>query len=103
DRQLHPVRRAAQQLTSEQPLERADLAAERGLREIQPRRGPAEVELLRDGDERAQVPDLDAVRRLGERDHLSAHSGEYVAGFRTGDADRARAPCRIGLSLSRGR
>ena len=73
DGQLHAVRRAAQQLAAQQPLERADLAAERRLREVQPRRGTAEVELLGDGDEGPQVPDLDAVGGLREREHLSAH------------------------------
>ena len=72
-RQLDAVRRAAQQLAADEPLERADLAAERRLGEVQPRRRAAEVELLGDRDERAQVPELDAVGRLREGKHLSAH------------------------------
>ena len=83
DGQLDAVRRAPQQLAPEQPLERADLAAERGLGEVQARGGPIEVELLGDGDERPQVPDLDALRRLGEREYLSAHPAEYAVGAPT--------------------
>ena len=81
DGQLHPVRRAAQQLAAQEPLDRADLAAQRRLREVQPRRSAAEVELLGDGDEGPQVPDLDAVGRLGKGEDLSGpldHAAEYA-------------------------
>jgi RNA polymerase sigma-70 factor (ECF subfamily) len=49
------------------------------------------------------MPDLDAVGRLGERKHLTAHGDQYRPRPRTGDADRAQPPCRIGLSVSRER
>ena len=77
DGQLDPVGRAAQQLAAEQTLQGADLAAQRRLGHVQPRRRAAEVELLGHGDERAQMPDLDAVGGLGEREHLSAHGDQY--------------------------
>jgi hypothetical protein len=62
------VGRAAQQLTAHELLERPDLAADCRLGDVQTLGGAAEVELLRDGDERAQMAQLDAVGRLGERE-----------------------------------
>ena len=41
------------------PLESRDRRAERLLGDVQPLRGTREVELLRDGDEVPQVPQLD--------------------------------------------
>ena len=55
-RQLDPVRRPPQQVRPDQALQRADLAAQRRLGQEQPGGGPAEVQLLRNGDERAQMP-----------------------------------------------
>jgi hypothetical protein len=83
DRQLDAMRRAPQQLAAQQALERADLAAERRLGEVQAGGGAVEVQLLGDGDERTEVPDLDALGRLGEREYLSGHLAEYAAGTRT--------------------
>jgi hypothetical protein len=74
------MRRAPQQLAAQQALERADLAAERRLGEVQARRRAVEVELLGDRDERPQVPDLDALGRPGEGKDLSAHLTEYARG-----------------------
>ena len=42
-------------------LERLHLLAERGLLHVQPLRGAREAALLRDGDEIAQVPELDGI------------------------------------------
>ncbi len=78
DGQLDPVGRAPQQLAAQHALERPDLAAQRGLREVQPRGGATEVELLGDGDERPQVLDLDAVGGLRKRQDISAHAAEYA-------------------------
>ena len=51
-------------------LEPPDVPRQRLLRHEQPRRRPREVELLRDGHERAQGPDLEVdVRRSGLRIH----------------------------------
>ena len=78
DRQLHRMGRAPQHLAAQQALERPDLPAQRRLRDIQPRGGATEVELLGDGDERPQVLNLDAVGGLGEREDVAAHAAEYA-------------------------
>ena len=65
-RQLDLVRGAPEQLDADELLERADLPAQRRLRQVQLLGGAPEVELLGDGDERAQVPELDGVRRARE-------------------------------------
>ena len=49
---------AVEQRLAELGLEAADLLRERRLRDVQPRSGAAEVPLLGDGDEVAQVPEL---------------------------------------------
>ena len=67
DGQLNAVSGAGQQVDSDEPFELADLARQGRLGDEQPFRGPAEVQLLRHGDERAQVPQLDGVRRLRQR------------------------------------
>jgi hypothetical protein len=56
--------RPAQQVAPDEPLERPDLPAQRRLRQVEPGGGPAEVELLGDGHEGPQVPQLDRVRSL---------------------------------------
>ena len=68
-RQLDAVRGAPEELDADELLERPDLAAQRRLREVQLLGGAAEVELLGDGHERAQVPELDGVGRSREREH----------------------------------
>ena len=65
-RQLDLVRGAPEELDADELLERADLPAQRRLRQVQLLGGAPEVELLGDGDERAQVPELDGVRRARE-------------------------------------
>ena len=45
-------------------LDRLDLLAERRLAHVQAARGPAEVELLGDGDEVAQLADVHAYREF---------------------------------------
>jgi hypothetical protein len=67
--ELDPVGGAAQQVAPDQALQGPDLAAQRRLGQVQPRRRPPEVEL--DGDERPQVAQLDRVRRLGQRQDLA--------------------------------
>ena len=57
-RELDAARGAVQQRLPELGLEAADLLRERRLRDVQPRGGAAEVALLGDGDEVAQVPEL---------------------------------------------
>ena len=57
------ARRAAQQLDAELALERPDRRAQRRLRDPEPPRGAAEVELLGDRDEVAQQPQLAGDRR----------------------------------------
>lgn len=52
-------------------FEPGDLAAQRRLRNEEPFRRSAEVEFLCHGDECPQVAQLDAVRRLRERKHVS--------------------------------
>ncbi len=49
---------ALEQLDAELGLERPDLLADARLGEVQPVGGAAEVKLLRDRDERAQLPEL---------------------------------------------
>ncbi len=77
--ELDSVGGAPQQLAANQLLERADLAAERGLGHVQPLCGPAEVELLRDRDERPQVAQLDSVGGLREWEYDSSlvHGVKY--------------------------
>ncbi len=54
-RQLDPARRPHEQLHAERRLERLDPLAERRLGDVQPLGGAAEVQLLGDGDEVAEV------------------------------------------------
>ena len=54
-RELDAARGAVEQRLAELGLEAADLLRERRLRDVQPRGGAAEVPLLGDGDEVAQV------------------------------------------------
>jgi hypothetical protein len=54
-RQLDAPRGADEQLDAQRGLERLDALAERRLRDVQARGGAAEVQLLGDGDEVAQV------------------------------------------------
>ena len=56
--QLDAARRAPQQGRPDVGLQAADELRERRLGHVQPRRGAAEVQLLPDGDERVQLPDL---------------------------------------------
>jgi hypothetical protein len=63
--------RTPQQLAVDELFEPGDLAAQRRLRNEEPFRGSAEVEFLCHGDECPQVAQLDAVRRLRERKHVS--------------------------------
>ncbi len=58
-RQRDAARRADEERASDQLLELADLLGERRLGHVQAAGRAAEVELLRDGDEVAQVPELE--------------------------------------------
>ena len=57
--QLDLASGAAEEPHADELFELADLRAQRLLGEVHPRGGAGEVELLRDGDERAQVAQLD--------------------------------------------
>jgi hypothetical protein len=57
-RQLDVVGRAVQQRGAELVLELPDLAAQRRLRDVQPRRGAREVAFLRDRDEVGEPPQI---------------------------------------------
>ena len=108
-RQLDPMRGAAQQVAADEPFQAADLPAQRGLGHEQPGRGAPEVELLGDRHERPQVPQLDRVRGRWEHEHLAtalrarhpwqpSSPGSPLGG----DATGALPSCVIGLSLRRG-
>jgi hypothetical protein len=53
--ELHAPFRALQEHNSQLVFELANLLAERGLRDVQPRRCPAKVEFVRDDQKRAQM------------------------------------------------
>ena len=55
---LHAPARAREELHPELVLQQPDLVAQRRLRHVQPLRGPAEVQLLGDGDEVAELAEL---------------------------------------------
>jgi hypothetical protein len=57
---------ADEELGAELTLETADLLGERRSRQVKPLRGPAEMELLGDGDEVAQLTELHAADGTGE-------------------------------------
>ena len=57
-RELDAARGAVQERLAELGLEAADLLGERRLRDVKPRGGSAEMPLLGDGDEVAQMPEL---------------------------------------------
>ena len=65
--QLDAARRALEQARAHALLELADLRAQRRLREMQPLGRAGEVELLRDRDERAQMPELDVHASASRR------------------------------------
>jgi hypothetical protein len=71
---------AAQEVAPHEPFQVADLPTQRGLGQVEPGGGPPEVELLGHGHERAQVPHLDRVRGLREREHLAAALRAVVHG-----------------------
>jgi hypothetical protein len=64
--EFHPVRGTPQQVTADQALQAADLPAQRGLGQVEPGRGPAEVQLVGHRDEGAQVTQFDRIRGLGQ-------------------------------------
>jgi hypothetical protein len=67
----HAAGAAVEQRDAQLALQPADRLAQRGLRQPQPRGGPSEVQLLGDGDERLQPPDLhdDTLPREGVAQH----------------------------------
>jgi hypothetical protein len=69
----------AKQFAAHDSLERADLPAQRRLGQIEPLGCATEVEFLGDGDERAQMANLDALRGA-KRDDFAAslHTAEYA-------------------------
>jgi hypothetical protein len=71
-RQLDPVSRAAQQIAADQLLERADLAAQRRLREVKPIGTAGEAELFGYRDEGPQVAQLDRLGGAGEGEDVVA-------------------------------
>jgi hypothetical protein len=60
-RQPDPPGRPLEQIDVEVSLERADHLAERGLRDVQTLRSPPEMQLLGNGEERCDLPELHAV------------------------------------------
>ncbi len=104
-RELHAVRGTPQQVAADQPLQAADLPAQRGLRQVQAGGGAAEVQFVGHRDERAQVPQLDGVRRLGQRHDLGVlvvHEPIIARRPGRGHAGYARLSCTLGLSLRGG-
>ena len=91
DGQLDAMRRAQQQRAAEQLLERTDLPAERRLGDVEALGRPPEVELLGDGNEGAQVAQLDRLRRVRQGDHVLVvgHPSMVTATPRSGDAVHA--------------
>jgi hypothetical protein len=103
-RQVDALRRAAEQVAPHEALQTADLAAERGLGDEQPLCCPAETEILGDRDERAQVPQLDRVRRLRQREHIAIavhHTTSLPHRIPAGNARAASAVCPVGISHCR--
>jgi hypothetical protein len=70
ERELDAVRGPPQQVAADQPLQAADLAAQRGLRQVETGGGAAEVQLVGHRDERAQVTQFYGVGRLRQRHDL---------------------------------
>jgi len=70
--ELHPVRGTSQQVASDEPLQIANLPAQRGLGQVEPGRGPAEVQLVSHRYEGPQVPQLDRVGCLRQSHDLCA-------------------------------
>ena len=92
DRELDAVGRATQQVAADEAFERADLAAEGRLGQVEAGGGPAEVELLGHGHERPQVAQLDPVGRRGEgQDRAGRPAGAGVVHGDHCDRDRAGA------------
>jgi hypothetical protein len=73
--QRHPARRPGEERGPELLFERADLTAERRLRDVQALRGAADVPFLRDGNE---VTDLREAhgRSMGRAGHLRKTRGQ---------------------------
>jgi hypothetical protein len=74
------MRGAAQQLAADGALERADRAAERRLGDVEALGGAAEVQLLGDRHERAQVAHLDTLGGRVKRQHVGGlvHAVKYA-------------------------
>ena len=85
ERELHAVRRAPQQLAAQPALQRAYLAAQRRLGDEEPLGRAPEVQLLGDGDEGAQVAQLDRLGRLRQGQDprvVVGHAADYAAAGR---------------------
>ena len=78
--QLDGPARPLEQGHPERLLEGADLLTDRRLGDVQPLRGPAEVQLGRDGQEHAEVPELEVHRSpegiVSQINKLEPHQGE---------------------------
>ena len=70
--ELHLAGRADEQGHPEVAFELPDCGAERRLRHVHPIRGAAEVQLLRHGDEVAQVAQLDHAKKERNPPHTSS-------------------------------
>ena len=93
--ELDLVGGAPEQLDADELLERADLPAQRRLRQVQLLGGAPEVELLGHGDERAQVPELDGVRRAREGQYpFLVHARDYPRASR----ERSCESCMTAIS-----
>ena len=92
-RELDAARRAVAAGAPELGLEAADLLGERRLRDVQPLRGAAEVPLLGDGDEVAQLSQLHVTDDSYPRRTQSTHDWSCPSIARIGC--RRLAPARL--------
>jgi hypothetical protein len=88
---LHAPARAREELGPELVLQQPDLVAQRGLRHVQPLGRPAEVQLLGDGDEVAQVAELHRGASLAGTPRRAAVQPTAGARLRAPDSSAARS------------
>ena len=72
--------RAMDETMADDPLERCDLLADRGLNVPKRTRGPAERRLLRDRHERGEMPKLDAEPFVADGASILTHGLDRNAG-----------------------
>lgn len=87
--QAHPSRRAREQRLPELVLQRAELAAHRGLRHAEARGGTTDVPLLGDGDEVAKLREAH-LEKASTRATPRRATGARSKGYWTARGARAR-------------